>query len=385
MKLAFYYHIPIYKKGNNLYCPGYLGVFLDSLASQVNELVLFMHESEDNQKSHYKLKNTNITFVSLGKKLSAWRRALFNKTILKVYISQIKHCDMLLVRAPSPLAPYFKKHLEKIKLAYLLVGDYEELSKSIKINSFRNLMIKFFMLTNNYLLERQLKKNLVVVNSKDLYEKYKNTCEKISFLNTTTLSDSDFYFRENTCLSNKINILFTGRISFNKELLELINAFSKITEKVSNIHLNLVGWEENIKKPVERELISLAKKLNVYEKLTFHGFKNIGNELNQMYRMADIYILPSYSEGFPRTIWEAMANSVPVICTCVGSIPSELKNGHDALIINPKSEIEIQHAILKLIDDSLLRKSLIRNASVKVSSNTLEIKTEQLIKILKDR
>ena len=102
-----------------------------------------------------------------------------------------------------------------------------------------------------------------------------------------------------------------------------------------------------------------------------------------MYRMSDIYIHPSYHEGFPRTLWEAMANSVPVICTSVGSIPLELDNSLDALIIEPRSSNEIKIAIQNLLIDSVLRKTLIKNGILKASQNTLEIQSKKLIKKLK--
>ena len=165
-------------------------------------------------------------------------------------------------------------------------------------------------------------------------------------------------------------------------MVELLNAFSEITKSKTNVHLNIVGWEDDPKIPVESELKILAKKLNIEASITFHGFKNVGHELNEMYRMADIYILPSYHEGFPRTIWEAMANSLPVICTSVGSIPLELENEHDALIVQPKSVQEIQKAINRLLKNPSMRRSFIKNGRIKASHNTLEIQTKNLIKLI---
>ena len=59
--LAFYYHVPIISKNGNLFCPGYLGVFIDALAKEVDELVLLMHERETKQSSDYMLKQKNIS------------------------------------------------------------------------------------------------------------------------------------------------------------------------------------------------------------------------------------------------------------------------------------------------------------------------------------
>lgn len=381
--LAFYYHVPIISENDNLFCPGYLGVFIDALAQEVDELVLLMYENDFEQNSDYQLQQQNISFVSLGKKQPAWKTFFSSKSILEDSINKINHCDTLLVRAPSPLAPFFKKHLKTNKLAYLVVGDYQEVAKTIKFSSFRSLLVKYFLFINNFLLKRQLKKNLVVVNSQALYEKYQNSCNNIYLVNTTTLSDKDFYFRENTCENERIDILFTGRISFEKGLKELFHAFKKLTSKFKNLHLNIVGWEDDLGSPVERELRLMSKALKISEKVTFHGFKNIGIELNEVYRSSDIYVLPSYNEGFPRTIWEAMANSLPVISTSVGSIPFFLKDNDTALLIKPKNTEEIVSSVTKLINNSDLRKSLIIEG-IKLSKEvTLDIQTKKLINILK--
>ena len=340
-----------------------------------------MHESEED--SNYKLTQKNISFVSLGKKPTAWRRVLFSESILAESINQIKHCDILLVRAPSPLAPFFKKHLKTTKLAYLLVGDYQEVAKTVKLNSLRSLLVKSFLLANNTLLERQLKTNIVIVNSQVLFKKHRNSCKSLHLVNTTTLSYSDFYFRENTCKGERINLLFTGRISWEKGLKELFYAFKELIKDFKNLHLNIVGWEDDLDKPVERKLRLMSETLKISKMVTFHGFKNIGSELNEVYKSSDIYVIPSYNEGFPRTIWEAMANSLPVVSTSVGSIPFFLKDNISALLIKPKDIEEIVKSVAKLINNSDLRKTLIAKGIELSKEVTLDKQTKRLINILK--
>ena len=176
--------------------------------------------------------------------------------------------------------------------------------------------------------------------------------------------------------------MYTGRLAWEKGLRELIQAFGRNNSYKNNIYLNFVGWEDDIDKPVEKELKEYSKILNIENNIIFHGFKNVGEELNELYRMADLYVIPSYHEGFPRTIWEAMANSLPVVCTSVGSIPLELVNGHESIIIKPKDSKEIEEAINSLINNSELRKKIILNGRLKALQNTLELQTKKLIKLI---
>jgi glycosyltransferase involved in cell wall biosynthesis len=73
---------------------------------------------------------------------------------------------------------------------------------------------------------------------------------------------------------------------------------------------------------------------------------------------SDIYIQSSVSEGMPRTILEAMALGMPIISTNVGSIEGVLKNGENAIVINPNKADELVDAIEKLINNDELRKNI---------------------------
>lgn len=108
--------------------------------------------------------------------------------------------------------------------------------------------------------------------------------------------------------------------------------------------------------------------------------------MNQLYRDAQLYVLASTSdfEGFPRTIWEAMANSCPVIATRVGSIPHYLEHERHALLIEPGDVEGIVQAVKRMVEDGELRRRLIRNGYAMAQSNTLDIQTKKLIQILND-
>jgi hypothetical protein len=74
MKLAFYYHIPLVQENKALKVPGYLGVFIDALANEVDELHLVMHQARPHESAEadYTLKSKNIIWVDLGLKTPAW-------------------------------------------------------------------------------------------------------------------------------------------------------------------------------------------------------------------------------------------------------------------------------------------------------------------------
>jgi len=96
------------------------------------------------------------------------------------------------------------------------------------------------------------------------------------------------------------------------------------------------------------------------------------------YKAADIYLIGSRQfEGFPRTIWEAMAHSLPVIATRIKSI-ADLIDGH-ALLIEPGQPAQFAAAVQKLMDDPALRQKLIADGRALARGMTLETQTAALI------
>lgn len=379
MKLAFYYHIEVgIIDGQHFTMPGYLGKFIDGLASEVQELILVAHTVF--RQEGYSLRASNIRLVDLGKATPAWHRHLFHYSILGELKEKLSDADVLIIRSPSPLAPFFHKYIpDDCLLYYYVVGSYAAGANEMRPRSIREWVTRQYLYLNDQLFRKELKGKDIFVNSPQLKESFISHCRSIKVIPSTTLSEEDFYYRENTCLGNTINLLYTGRFDLQKGLLELVDAFFSISVEYHTMHLHFVGWEDNPLKPVEEALRKRVVELNVQDHVSIHGKKQLGEELWRMYRMADIYVIPSYHEGFPRTIWEAMANSLPVVATSVGAIPYYLSNKVHALLVEPKDFAAIAEAIKLLMETPSLRKQLIGNSIQLVRENTVSNRAKQMV------
>jgi len=385
MNLGFYYHITLYTDYKGLNVPAYLGLFIDSLANEVEFLTLFMHEAtvQEAVKCDYILKAQNIKFVSLGKKTPAWERFLWPGRTIRQVSSKVKGCDVLLVRAPSPLAPAFNKFCgNTTKVCYMIVGDYALSSQYLDQPWLRKKLIIVLSKRNDRQLSKEVGKTISIVNSTILYNKYKKINDQVFEIKTTTLSEEDFFKRADTCCEEEIKVLYTGRIDFSKGLRELILGIGIVIKEKINVSLHLAGWEDDATMPVEKLLRKTSVEEGIENRVHFYGRKTLGKELNKIYRMADIYVIPSYQEGFPRTIWEAMANCLPVVATRVGSIPLFLKDHENVLLIDPKSKEAVAEAILKIINNAAMRRNMIANGFVLARENTLEIQAKRIVKVL---
>ncbi len=163
----------------------------------------------------------------------------------------------------------------------------------------------------------------------------------------------------NNFKQNELIIIYTGRITPKKGIVELIQAIETLVVLYPEISIRLImagETEKNVQHMLKRKFISYVGVLNQKELLDY---------LN----LSDIFILPSYSEGTPNSLLEAMAVGLPVIATDVGGIPAVIENNKNGLLIKPMSESQIVEAIKKLIFDSTLRLALSESAKFTIQQS----------------
>jgi len=122
-----------------------------------------------------------------------------------------------------------------------------------------------------------------------------------------------------------VNLLFLGKVCEKKGIYDLIKAIKKVSDNNIKIQLYYGGHGE-----IE-SVKHLAKSLDIENIIHYLGWVTNSNKI-QAYQNADIFILPSYHEGQPMTILEAMAAGCTIISTTVGGIPETVINNKEALL-----------------------------------------------------
>ena len=361
--IAFYSHIPCLKTSNDIYTSSFIGIYIDELAYNCKKLILIAHvDHNKNFKSEYVLKSTNIVFINIGEKKSAPSRMFFGFNIYNKIKKIIPLVDYFLIRVPTPLAFWFSIIIPNSKLRLLVVADDQEAVKFMDNSGLRNKLIKMFLIFSNTVLNFLIKKTKTFVNSKSLHARYKKINPNVLITSTSLLRKDDYFKKSNFNVSKVVKLLFVGRIDLSKGIIETIGAVKILKKRGIECTYSIVGWDDNKKDKNKNKIKKIITQFNLSDNVKFLGKKNNGNELNKIYRDSDIFILASYYEGFPRVVLESMANSLPVIVSCVGSIPYEFSNNNEAIIINIKSSHEISNAVIRLINDIELRKKIVRNA-----------------------
>jgi len=145
--------------------------------------------------------------------------------------------------------------------------------------------------------------------------------------------------------ADHIILIFIGHLIIEKGIRELIESFIALSLKNQNLHLIIIG--DGPEKYFLAQRIFQAK---LQKKCHLIG-QQLHDKIPDLLNASDILILPTYNEGLPNVIMEAMACSLPVITTRVGGIPEIVKNGKTGILINKKDALSLRGSILKLIQN----------------------------------
>lgn len=151
---------------------------------------------------------------------------------------------------------------------------------------------------------------------------------------------------------NKFTLLFLGRIGENKGFYDLLQVIKKNKDTYKNNLILFYGGDGEIEK--SQKLINEYELSNIVQ---YQGWVSGEKKINLL-NTADAYILPSYHEGLPISILEAMSYALPIISTNVGGIPEIVKNGENGFIVTPGDIQGIENAINTLMHNIDLRKQL---------------------------
>jgi glycosyltransferase involved in cell wall biosynthesis len=163
-------------------------------------------------------------------------------------------------------------------------------------------------------------------------------------------------------LNNQTRVLLcVGRLSREKGHADLVRAFPKMRELAGDLPLRLVLVGEGPERPRIEEL---CRDLNLTDLVTLAGQQD---DINPYYGIADVFLLPSHSEGCPNVLLEAMAAGVPVVATAVGGVPEVATNGRDAILVKKCDRDGLALATFELLRNWQLRERLVSCAREIVS------------------
>ncbi|RDH83771.1 MAG: hypothetical protein DIZ80_06435 [endosymbiont of Galathealinum brachiosum] len=281
--------------------------------------------------------------VLMGMRLEPFIKALHNKQKIDVINSHWLYPDSVAVDRVA----------KKINVKHIATGLGCDINDSLTQRSKADKILKMLQNIGGVTVVSSRLKQVLVSNGikEDNIKVILNGVD----VNKFKLLDSDINRKKlNLDKSSKI-ILYVGRLSFEKSIDSLINAFHKIHH--TNIELLLVIIGDG---PELGFLHEIVESLGLNKVVKFIG-KVSHDEINSWFSSADIFCLPSLREGCPNVVLESLSSGCPVVASDVGALP-DLITKDSGLLFEPKNIDDISNKLTlalnhkwnrKLIHDSM--------------------------------
>jgi glycosyltransferase involved in cell wall biosynthesis len=179
---------------------------------------------------------------------------------------------------------------------------------------------------------------------------------------------------------DSFDILCIGRLTPAKGQHLLIDAVERLARQGRSVQLRLAGVGTD-----EASLREHAARIDHPECVVFEGAVD-QDGIRALYAAADVFCLPSFAEGIPGVLMEAMAMEIPCVTTHITGIPELIRNGIDGLLVAPSDLEALVGALARLMDDEALRKRIAVSGRARVLEfHNLRRNAEELAAILNER
>lgn len=284
---------------------------------------------------------------------------LFVKKVFKSLESQID-----IVHIHTPLPPLIKtSHPTIITIHTPMLTD----NNYIEIRSIYSLLTKISARFVSYPLELKLIQSSDIVTTvsksiaQELKEHYLNLDEVSIVYNG--VDEKFFYPKQIKSGDGSKYIMYAGRADREKGLFDLVKCGKFICSERSDVFFIVAGNGRDFNK-----LKRKTRKAGLQDRFIFLGQVD-KDQMVKLYQNATLFVLPSYHEGLPGVLLEAMSCGLPVIATDVRGNRDLVSNGENGVIVPSRAPKKMAEAISILLKDKKLRKKLGKNARKTIEEN----------------
>lgn len=277
---------------------------------------------------------------------------IFVNKVFKSLESQID-----IVHIHSPLPPLIKTSLPVMITVHTpMLTDY----RHVKVRSIFSIFSKISARFVSYPLELKLihSSDVVTAVSKSVAQELKEYCLNPDAVTVVDngVDEKFFYPKKEKSENGKKYAMFVGRMDREKGLFDLVECGRYVCNERSDVFFIVAGNGRDLDK-----LRHKTKRIGIQNRFIFLGQVD-KDVLVKLYQNATLFVFPSYHEGLPGVVLEAMSCGLPIIATDVRGNRDLISTGENGILVPSRSPRKIADAITTLIDDETLRKKLGKNA-----------------------
>jgi len=173
-------------------------------------------------------------------------------------------------------------------------------------------------------------------------------------------------FKKKLGIKDKKLVLFFGRFNATKGPEKFVEMAKEILKERKDVFFLMRGPDEGVRDKIEKMVKGVEGIKVMYE-------TRDKKEIAEMYQASDVYVLSSYREGLPLTLFEAMAAGLPIVATPCNGVPYEMKDGVNGFLVNYGDIEGLKRSVLKVLDDKKLSRKFGRNNKEKSKNYNWDI------------
>lgn len=381
MHLAFYWLGVAEERTEGITLRGEVGPYVEALADAFDRVTVLAYEAppqvaspEDVADYLIRPAHRNVHVLSLGPK-GSWRNAVRRRRRVRAIVRRASlDWDVLLLRFDRRAHLVFAANRSPRTIAMVHGHSGAVVEPAPPITE--RIRMAPFGLRSGWHLRRVVRGSGLFVTDGEKYLSAYGSHAHASVLIRHSIRREKWSHHVPDRLDGPTpRFLFVGRTSSRKGILETLEAFAEIRARLlPTARLDVVGSGPEL--AAARELTA---RRGITEAVTFHGTVAPGERLSALYRDADVLLFLSRSESFPKVVLEAMAHSVLVVGTPVGSLPVAFEDGREMMFVQalPSSVVA---AVRALLQNPEVRRAMIERGQ-RVAKET---SVEQVVRELAD-
>ena len=335
----------------------------------LNQYFIFLRESNWNL---IKLDNKNFTKVLAN---VPWY-SLTEQTILPAIL---KSANLDLLHVPHFNVPVFYRNRFIVTIHDLIHKHFDQNAASTK----NPLIYRLKKSTFNFVLNHAIAKSVKIITpsnfvKEDIAKNFKTDPSKI--IVTYEAAEKEYFSnRQSSIVNRQSNLLYVGNAYPHKNITKLLDAMLLLNFKfkISNLKLIMACPRDVFSNRLKAEI----EKRGLEQKVELKGYLKT-EDLKKIFQKASVYVFPSLSEGFGIPALNAMAASLPVICSDIPVFREIYADS--AYYFNPNDAPGIAHKISEVLKDEKLRDSLIKRGNAQVAKYSWLKMARQTLKVYEE-